>query len=369
MICIAKQYLIDFLRRRHPGRTIPAGAGFCCFVLSFFCLSCTYNHLPTSSTGGHDYLQVNLVADTAGFDAARIDTNLHNPWGISIGKTGSFWIACNRTGLTVIYDENGVEVLSPIAIPYNSLRFGSAPTGTVFNPGSDFTVNGKPSRFIYATENGTLAAWSSGDSTTTVTDRSSHNAVYKGLTLANDGTGNFIYVADFFNARIDVFDRSFNLVTNKLFVDPTIPPGFAPFNIKHINGKLYVAYAKQEDNDKGDDQSGPGNGYVSIFNPDGSFVKRFASQAALNSPWGIEIAPAGFGQLANAVLIGNFGDGRINVFDTSGQLIGPLENDGVPIVIPRLWDIAFYQPQVTKLYFTAGPVRQRHGLFGYLKVR
>ncbi len=331
-------------------------------------VGCKHDHMPSLSTGGRDYVQVNLVADTAGFGAARTDTNLANPWGISMGRTGIFWIACNNTGKTVVYDEEGNEEFPAVAIPYNGRRNGSSPTGSIFNPTSGFVVNGKAARFIYCTENGTIDAWVAGDSTITVADRSASGAIYKGLAMANDGTSDHIYAANFFSAKIDVFDQAFNYLAPRAFTDPDIPVGYAPFNIRTIDGKLYVAYAKQKAHSR-DDEKGPGNGYVSIFDPKGTLIKRFASQGALNSPWGIIQPPKVFGQDTNVILIANFGDGRINVYDTSGMLRGPLGYEGIPITINGLWDIAFHPSSSERLYFTAGPGEERYGLFGYLKLK
>jgi uncharacterized protein (TIGR03118 family) len=330
---------------------------------------CKHDHMPSLSTGGHDYLQVNLVADTAGFNAGRVDPFLDNPWGIAISAKGSIWISGNHSGRTVIYDANGVQTLAPVAIPFAGNHFGSSPTGAVYNTTTSFVVNGKPARFIYATEEGTIATWNTGDSTITSADRSSSGALYKGLTIANDGTGDFIYAADFLNGKIDVFDKDFNFVTNKPFKDSSIPAGFTPFNIRNIGGKLFVTYAKQKGPDNHDDESGAGNGFINVFNPDGTFVRRFASQGVLNSPWGIVQPAVAFGQKANAILVGNFGDGRINIFDSLGTLIGPLENDGIPITINGLWDIGFSPLSTTQLYFTAGPGQEAYGLFGYLKLK
>ncbi len=343
--------------------------GFVFIVVSVLGLfGCRHDHMPSLSTGGRDYVQVNLVADTAGFGAARIDTNLANPWGISMGRTGIFWIACNNTGKTVVYDEEGNEELPAVAIPYHGRRNGSSPTGSIFNPTSGFVVNGKAARFIYCTEDGTIDAWVAGDSTITVADRSTSGAIYKGLAMANDGTGDLIYAANFFSGKIDVFDPAFNYLAPRAFTDPGIPLGYAPFNIRTISGKLYVAYAKQKAHSR-DDEKGPGNGYVSIFDPKGTLIKRFASQGALNSPWGIIQPPKAFGQDTNVIFIANFGDGRINVYDTSGVLKGPLGYEGAPITINGLWDIAFHPSSNERLYFAAGPGEERYGLFGYLKLK
>ncbi len=323
---------------------------------------------------GASFQQVNLVSDTSIFGAAKIDVNLGNPWGIAIGPTGILWIAANHTGSTVIYDGQGNTILPAISIPLNGMPRGASPSGAVFNGTTDFVIpaNGKPGKFIYSTEDGILSAWNSGTSTITVADRSGANAVYKGLAIANDGTGNFLYATDFHNGKVDVYDNAYHYVTNKPFIDPGIPAGFAPFNIQNINNELYVTYAKQKAPDAHDDEAGAGNGFVDVYKPDGSFVKRFASQGPLNSPWGIAQVPAGFGIPQNDILVGNFGDGRINIYDSTGSYQGQMKGNGTPISIQGLWAIVFPQSSAGGLntdwlYFTAGPQAETFGLFGYLQ--
>jgi len=330
----------------------------------------------TTQPADTSYLQVNLVADTAGLSAARVDINLKNAWGVSIGPSGEFWIACNHKGLATIYDRNGTTLLAPVAIPSQGTHFGGSPSGIVYNNTADFVIhaNNETSKFIFVQEDGSISAWSSGDSTDRIADWSATGAVYKGVTIANNGSANFLYAANFRGRKIDIFDHLFKININYPFTDTTIPAGFGPFNIQNISGKLFVTYAKLKPPDNMDDESGPGNGYVDIFTPDGSFVKRFASQGTLNSPWGIAQAPAGFSQGQNAILIGNFGDGRINVYDTSGTYKGQLQDQGVPISINGLWAIVFPQNNIpsgdqNQLFFTAGPQEENHGLFGYLKLR
>jgi len=319
------------------------------------------------------YNQTNLVADTAGFSAGRTDVSLKNAWGIAIGPTGIFWISSNHTGSTAVYDYNGAQIKAAVNIPLNANPTGASPTGVVLNTTTDFVIPGNnTSLFIYATEDGLLSAWNSttAGTTMTVADRSSAGAVYKGLTIGSDGGSNFIYATDFHNGKIDVFDKNFAYVSTKPFSDPAIPTGFAPFNIQNIGGQLYVTYAKQMAPDNHDDQSGAGNGYIDVFTTSGTLVKRFASQGMLNSPWGIVQAPAGFGQGSNMILVGNFGDGRISVYQSDGTYVGQLMKNSVVISIPGLWAITFdsiapADPNV--LYFTAGPNEESHGLFGYLK--
>ncbi len=247
------------------------------------------------------------------------------------------------------------------------------PSGLIFNSSStDFGG----SKFIFASEDGIVLAWgpTSGNSASTVINRSKvgPGAVYKGLSIVSDNGANFLCVTNFRSGSVDVFDKNFNLVTDHRFVDPSIPAGFAPFNIQFISGKVYITYAKQ-DAFKHDDVKGPGNGYIDVFWPNGTWIKRFASQGTLNSPWGIALAPPGVVSNGQAILIGNFGDGRINVFDTNGNFNGQLQNSGTPISIDGLWAIGFLHDNGptgspgNPLYFTAGPDGESHSLFGTLQ--
>jgi len=315
-----------------------------------------------------DVNQVNLVADTAGFGAARIDTNLANAWGLAAVPNGPIWISANHTGLSVIYDNLGQTKRPPVTIPAAASGQTGAPDGVIFNSTADFGGN----KFIFASEDGIITAWKSGDSAVKVADRSSSNTVYKGIAMAMCNTSNFLYLTDFKGGKIDVFDKNFNYVSNNGFHDPNLPAGFAPFNIANIDGKLYVTYAKQKGPDNMDDQKGPGNGYVDIFDPNGTFIKRFASQGTLNSPWGLTEAPAGFADDKQTILVGNFGDGTINIFDMQGNFKSQLQSSGKAVSIDGLWAIAFLQDNKggspnNPLYFTAGPNDEAHGLFGYLQ--
>jgi len=346
------------------------------FTLMVLIGGCKKKESPPPTPVTHaSYQQVNLVADSAGFAASKIDANLNNPWGIAIQPNGAFWISSNHKGLAVRYDRAGNTVMSPVAIPLNGVRNGASPDGVVFNSTFSFFIpaTGQQSQMIFATEDGIITCWSSGDSTVKVADRSESGAVYKGIALGNDGTGDFVYATDFHNGKIDVFNGSFVRVTDKPFADASIPAGFAPFGIQNILGKLYVTYAKQIPPDRHDDMAGAGNGFVNIFNPDGTLFKRFASQGTLNSPWGVVLSPSGFNQ-SNAILVGNFGDGRINVFNADGSYVGQLSDGSNPISINGLWGLMFPDNGVpagdpNQLFFTAGPDKEAHGLFGYLKLK
>lgn len=329
----------------------------------------TVNNIITSTS----YQQVTLVADSAGFNAGRLDPMLLNAWGIAIRPNGEIWLAVNHSGAAIIYDHSGAQLSSPVNIPLGSLPNGASPDGAIYNSTTDFVIPGQgPALFIFATEDGLLQAWnaSSGATTMVVADRSGAGAVYKGIAMGSDGGANFLYVTDFFNGKVDVFDKTFKLVTTKPFADPAIPAGYTPFNVANIGGQLFVSYAKQLAPDNHDDEAGPGHGYVDIYTTAGVLVKRFVSGGMLNSPWAIAQTSAGFGQVANAILIGNFGDGNINVYNSDGAFQGKLMQGSNPVSIPGLWAISFDNVAPADpnfLYFTAGPTKEAHGLFGYLK--
>ena len=338
------------------------------FMATACLLACHKDHNPLPFD--FNVHQTNLVADTAGFGAIRIDPNLANAWGIAAAPGSPIWISANHSGVSVIYDNKGNTVIPPVTIPSVTPGGTGAPSGALFNSTADFGGY----KFIFASEDGIVLAWKSGGSAVKVADRSETSAVYKGIAIVSDGADNFLCLTNLRGATVDVFDKNFNFVSNSRFVDPGIPAGFAPFNIQFIQGQVYVTYAKQKLPDKMDDQKGPGNGYIDVYSPHGTLIKRFASQGTLNSPWGIALAPAGFADLQPTILIGNFGDGRINVFDMHGFFKGQLQNEGGQSVsIDGLWAIDFLKGNTPggnpgdPLYFTAGPDDEAHGLFGTLQ--
>jgi uncharacterized protein (TIGR03118 family) len=334
------------------------------------------SQIPVSVSRQVSYVQTNLVSDTVSNNAARLDPTLVNAWGIAINPNGIFWINSNGKDLTEVWDKNGLPKRNPVTVP--------TPSGILFNTTTDFVISAtnEVSRFIFASEDGKIYAWASGDSARTVVNRTGENSVYKGIELANDGSGNFLYATDFHNNKVDIFDKSFNLVSTKPFNDTKIPSNFAPFNIRLIDKVLFVTYAKQLPPDNHDDEKGPGNGFIDIFDTNGSLLRRFVTHGRLNSPWGIEKAPEGFGQGKNMILIGNFGDGHINIYKEGnvggdgegkgeGGFVKALQNSGKPVTIDGLWGITFPDGRVpgddpNKLYFTAGPNEENHGLFGYI---
>jgi uncharacterized protein (TIGR03118 family) len=321
-----------------------------------------------------DFTQVNLVASSEEYNAARVDPLLVNAWGLSFSPTGIAWISAEGAAVSAVYNSEGLQILPAVSIPSPASATGGHPTGQVFNGSTDFKLpNGNPARFIFDGVDGVISGWNGGSAAVKVIDNSSTSA-YTGLAIAADGGNNFLYAANFRAGRIDVFDKDWNMVNNKPFMDPNLPAGYAPFNIQAVGGKLYVMYAKV-DLVEGEEEAGPGLGYVDIYNTDGSFVKRFVSKGQLNAPWGVAWAPASFfGDDENArpaILIGNFGDGHINAYNEDGNFLGQLRAHGNPIVIDGLWAISFVPATATavnanRLYFTAGPDDETEGIFGYI---
>ncbi|PYP59563.1 MAG: TIGR03118 family protein [Gemmatimonadetes bacterium] len=330
------------------------------------------SNTTTTNVAAREYLETRLVADTAGLGAASVDSSLKNPWGMAFGPTGVLWVSDNHSGASTLYDTTGAKRALVVAVPSSGSATGGAPSGIVYNPTADFVIPGSSKAlFIFAGEDGVISAWNaSTGNATLVADRSGNGAVYKGLAMAANGGANFLFATDFKQNGVDVFDATFQFV--KSFTDSTVPAGYAPFGIQAIGGQLYVTFAKQLAPANQDDQAGPGNGYVDVFNTNGTVVKRFATRGALNSPWGVALAPAGFGGFSGDLLLGNFGDGRIGAYDpATGSFIDFLR-DGTanPIVIDGLWGLTFGpSPDSTTLFFTAGPDGEAHGLLGTLTAK
>jgi uncharacterized protein (TIGR03118 family) len=330
---------------------------------------------------GQSFVATNLVSDTNAssnpYASANVDANLVNGWGIAFNPTGFVWVADAGTSMSTLYDGNGVPQSLIVAIPAGTA--GAAhPTGIVFNSTTGFQVTQAgvtgASPFIFSSIAGTISGWSPSvnrTSSITMFDGAAQGKSYRGLAIATQGANTFIYATDFHNAAVDVFDSTFAPVTIAgAFVDANLPAGYAPFGIQAIGNQLYVSYAKQDA--AGVFQvTGAGLGAVDIFDTSGTLVKRLILPGgALNAAWGMAMAPASFGPFSNDLLVGNFGDGKINAFDpTTGALLGSLTlPNGVPIAIDGLWGIAFgngidSQPTTT-LFYAAGPASETHGVYG-----
>ncbi len=331
--------------------------------------------LPASAgaaAGG--YVQENLVSDQPGV-AKLTDPQLVNAWGMSRGPNTPVWVSDNGADVTTLYNgavpgnpESPVAKVLTVSIP------GGAPTGQVFNDTSAFLLPGTTTaaRFIFLGEDGDLSAWAGGPAATLVGH--TEGAVYKGLALAHGPSGPMLLAANFHDNRIDVFDGTFAPVDSAgMFSDPALPSGYAPFNVAELGGQIFVTYARQ-DADSEDDVAGPAHGFVDVYSTSGALVKRFATHGVLNSPWGMTIAPASFGQFSGDLLIGNFGDGRIHAFDPStGEVLGILRGtSGRPLAIDGLWGLMVGDAVAggtSSVWFSAGPDDEAHGLLGILRAR
>lgn len=321
--------------------------------------------------------QTNLVSNITGL-AKLTDPNLKNPWGLSSSATSPIWVSDNNAGVATLYNGAGNKIPLTVQIPLPGGAPGGAPTGTVFNPTTDFVVSeagtsGK-SFFLFATEDGTILGWNpSVDFTKAIIEVDlsgvGAGAVYKGLTNGSVGSKNFLYASNFRFGTVDVFDTNFQLQTwAGAFTDPTLPSGFAPFGIQNIGGLIYVTYALQNPS-KHDDVKGPGNGFVDVFTTSGTLVQRFATRGALNSPWGLALAPSTFGNFHDDILVGNFGDGLINAFGQDGSFRGQLKSEtNAPIQNDGLWGLRFGNGgnggDVNTLFFSAGINDENDGLYG-----
>jgi uncharacterized protein (TIGR03118 family) len=353
------------LRSRPVSRPLGYAFAFSCGTLL-----CS---LPANATTS--FIVTNLVSDGS-VPAAHVDPDLVNPWGVSMAPTGPFWVSDNGTGLVTLYNGQGVKL--PLTVTVHPSP--AAPTGQVFNGvPTDFTVSesGKSggSVFMFATEDGRISGWSPGvalNHTVLAIDHSTTGlgAVYKALAIGTSGGTPSIYATDFRNGAVEQFGTSFNLIRS--FTDSAVKPGYAPFGAQVLDNHLFVTYAVQ-DSFKHDDVAGPGNGYVTEFNLDGSFVRTIDSAGGhTNSPWGLAIAPSSFGEFAGDLLVGNFGDGTINAYNlTTGAFKGELRDPkGDPIVLRDLWALVPGNNALagvsSKIYFTAGLAAEAHGLFGSL---
>lgn len=344
-----------------------------------------------AATETSSFRQVNLVADAPGA-AQRVDANAVNTWGLASGPFGPWVAADNGTGKASSYSGEGHSIFQTVDVPAPGGGAGK-PTGDIFNRAvlfdqHTFTIKegtkSGPSLYMFATEDGTIAGWNffvDSHKAVIAVDRSAATdgqgdtgAVYKGLASGSRAGKPFIYATNFHFGTIEAFDQNFQLVQS--FTDPqlahTCPaPGqcYAPFGIQNIHGQLYVTFALQKPG-KVDDQAGAGNGFVDVFNPDGTMVKRLVSHGNLNAPWGLAMAPREFGQFSGDLLVGNFGDGTINAYDPdTGAMKGTLKDQhGNTIAIDGLWGIAFGNGGLAgdrnELFFAAGPGDEAHGLFG-----
>jgi uncharacterized protein (TIGR03118 family) len=347
------------------------------------------------------YRQTNLVSDPNLTGVARrTDQSLINPWGLSHSSTSPWWVSDNGTGVATLYNGDGTPQSLVVTIPPpagSPDETTAAPTGNVFNSTTGFVVcpdpssgcqdqPSGPSRFLFATENGTLSGWNptvdathavlAVDNSANAVDGFTLGAVYKGLAIASTPDKTFLYATNFRDGVVEIYDTTFAFV--KGFTDPGLvpdasAPGFAPFGIQTIGDRLYVTFAMQDD-ERHDDVKGPGQGFIDVFDLYGKFIRKLITGDPLNSPWGLALAPDDFGQFSQALIVGNFGDGQINAFNPdTGDFLGPLtKRQGRGIAINGLWGLSFGNDgsagKHNELFFTAGINDEANGLFGKITV-
>ena len=325
--------------------------------------------------------QINLVTDdqvfltSQGFaQAANVDPNLINPWGMSFSPTSPFWLSDQGTGVSTLYNAAGAPQSLVVTIP-GSASGPSGPTGQVFNGTTDFQLTpGNSARFIFANLNGTISGWNPAvNPTNAVVAATTAGAIYTGLAMGSNSGGNFLFAANRAGGTIDVFNASFAPTTlSGSFLDPNLPGDVAPFNVTNIGGTLYVTYAA---GGADADEAPLGTGIVDRFSTDGVFLDRFVTASLSNnvlSPWGVVQAPDSWGAFANAILVGNFAeeDGFINAFALDGTYLGMLMVGSNPFNVPYLWALGTRAEgsgfNSNAVYFAAGIGDEEHGLFGQL---
>jgi uncharacterized protein (TIGR03118 family) len=340
----------DFMQRRRIAFTACLG-----FALMF-----------VSNAALAQYQLTNLVSNQVGA-AKHTDPLLVNAWGLAYGPGGPFWVSDQGSGWSTLYDGNGIKQGLNVVIPSVSGQGPGSPTGIAYNGSQEFQVQGWASIFLFATLDGTISGWapqSNPNQAIIAVNNSSSGAVYTGLAITSNASGNVLFAADNANNKVDMYDGNFNLVTS--FTDTTLPAGFAPFGIQDINGLVYVAFASSS--------VAPG-GYVDIFSESGAFLKRLTQGGRLDQPWGFAAAPNTFGPLSNTLLISNNlnKSGTINAFNAiTGQFVGTVKDtNGKAIHIDQLWGIEFgggtsSDGGKSQLFFTAGPDNNLAGTFGVI---
>jgi uncharacterized protein (TIGR03118 family) len=342
---------------------------------------------PAVTAAPNSFAQTNLIANKASFKPKLVDKNLTNAWGLAAGSATPIWVSDNNSGFATVYGGGvkGSAVTLELTVPVP----GGNPTGQVFNPSSAFPVGGSgggSADFIVSSDSigsaqspGEIAAWDGGSSfvvedspTGGPGGKTPAHAVFKGLALSTTPkAGPELFAADVANGKVDVFNRDFHFVkTPAEFRDPRIPSGYVPFNVQELGGRIYVTYGKQN-KAKTDVVPGAGFGFVDVYTVNGKLIKHLIARGPLDEPWGLAIAPAGFGPFAGKLLVGNLGNGWINAFNpATGKYLGALDTtSGHPIAISGLWGLEVGNSEFggsSSLVFSAGPDGYNDGLVGVL---
>ncbi|MEI6945906.1 TIGR03118 family protein [Paraflavisolibacter sp. H34] len=371
---------------------LPAArAGFPLTFLLFLlcCFTGCRKHFDLKSL--KEFKQVNLVTSDAEYPATYTDTALKNAWGIAFNPSGVAWVTSTGGHVSTVYNAEGMTLRPPVAIPSPAGATGGMPTGIVLNnagPNDFMLSNGARAAFIFAGADGILSGWNgaAGNMALAIKNNSA-TAAYTGLAIGQWAGRHYLYAANFRAGKINVWDAKFDSVS-MYFYDHGLPEGYAPFNIQNIGGKLFVTYAKVGEDGRAVKEEG--KGYVAVYTTSGQFVGPFAARGHLNAPWGLAKASASFfadtgdnGLFVEekdgghhryrqpAILVGNFGDGRINAYSLVGDYLGQLKTKEKVIEIEGLWALMFPPASAisidrNRLYFAAGPDDETEGLFGYI---
>ncbi len=330
--------------------------------------------LAVTAMAGHaaQMSVVNLVTDDQAANPAQVtDPGLVNAWGISYSPTSPFWVSSNGGGTSAVYRvDPATQATTKVPLVVSIPNAGNV-TGQVFNAGGASQFNGN--NFLFVSEDGTVSGWRGGLGTSAEQLAFTTNGIFKGAAFGTVGSNSYLYAADFGNASIDVFKG--NSVAPNLtgsFTDAALPSGYVPFNVQALDGSLFVAYARRDGASR-DETAGAGFGFVDRYDLQGNLLGRVASGGTLDAPWGLAIAPSSFGDLAGSLLVGNFGDGRINAYDlATDTFIGQVADvNGNPLAIDGLWALSVGNDggagSSQSLYFTAGPGEESHGVFGVMR--
>ena len=323
------------------------------------------------------YQETDLVANASQPGVTTVDPHLVDPWGIARSSAGPWWVSDQDKGVSTIYNASG-KPAPPVlvTIPSAGQAPAGSPTGVVFNGSSDFAVEaGKPAIFVFATFDGTIAAWNPQVNPTVAIEKvtATPGSVLTGATIAENKGARFLYVTDVHQGSVRVFDTNFSPVkiADDAFRDDQLHKKFVPFNIQNIGGNLCVAFARQNQT-KNFVDLGAKLGAVDIFSPDGHLLLRLQRGPWFNAPWGMTQASTDFGSFSHSILVGQFGSGQIVAFDAvTGNVEGILQDqNGQAITHPGLWGIAFGAGNTNpgapnQLFFNVGADQGQGGLFGF----
>src|SRR5579859_266439 len=296
---------------------------------------------PPANMPAERYQQTNLVGNASGLGAAVVDPKLVDPWDLARSTTGPWWVADRATGVATLYDGKGAKTALTVTVPHGS------PTGQIFNGSSDFALApGKPALYLFTSLTGTISGWNPAVNKTMAIQKVAPSAksVLTGMTIAQVGDTQYLYVADLKQAKVTVYDTKFAPVSlgAHAFVDPDLPKGYAPFNVQNIGNNIYVAYA-QQNTAKNFVNFGAGLGYVDVFSPAGELIRRLQHGSWFNAPFGLVLAGTDFGGFSHKLIVGQFGSGTLAAFDDqTGKFEGYITDKNNKVIsIAGLWALSF----------------------------